>query len=108
MISRRRCRRMLQTLDCRGLSPPARAPPQWAGVHDVHPGQFTGPALRSRAGGGAAGPQLKAFSSQPYERKVWPEPRYIAASDTQGPGADLFGESARPGFPLRWRSAGGR
>jgi hypothetical protein len=40
MISRRRYGRMLQTLDCRGLSPHARGPPQWAGVHDSHPGSI--------------------------------------------------------------------
>ena len=107
MINRRRYRRMLQALHCCGLSPYARGPPQWAEVHHVHRVNSADP--RYEAGPAVAPPaQLKAFSSQPYERKVWPEPRYIAASDTQGPGADLFGESARPGFLLRWRPAGGR
>ena len=56
MISRRRYRRMLQMLGCCGLSPHARGPPQWAEVHEGHPGQFTRPAIRSRVGGGATGP----------------------------------------------------
>jgi hypothetical protein len=72
MISRRRYRRKLQTLDCCGLSSPirpssrrpggsgrpgrARGPPQWAEVHEGHLGQFTGPVMRSRGGGGTTGP----------------------------------------------------
>ena len=56
MIGRRRYRRMLQALHCCGLSPHARGPPQWAEVHHVHPGQFSRPAIRSRAGGGTTGP----------------------------------------------------
>ena len=40
MIGRRRYRIMLQTLDCRGLSPHARGPPQWAEVHHVHRGSI--------------------------------------------------------------------
>jgi hypothetical protein len=49
MISKRRYRRMLPALDCRGLPPHARGPPQWAGAHEGHSGQFTRPVIRSRA-----------------------------------------------------------
>ena len=77
MIGRRRYRRMLQAPHCRGLSPHARGPPQWA----------------------APPAQLKAFSSQPYMRKVWHEPRYIAASGTQGARAPIFSGKRPPGIP---------
>lgn len=98
MIGRRRYRRMLQTLDCRGLWPHARGPPQWAEVHHVHRVNSADP--RYEAGPAVVPPaQLKAFSSQPYIRKVWHEPRYIAASDTQGPGRRSFRGKRAPRIP---------
>ena len=98
MIGRRRYRRMLQALHCCGLSPYARGPPQWAEVHHVHRVNSADP--RYEAGPAVAPPaQLKAFSSQPYVRKVWHEPRYIAASDPQGPGRRSFRGKRPPGIP---------
>jgi hypothetical protein len=107
MISRRRYRRMLQTLDCCGLSPHARGPPQLIKVHEGHPGQFIRPAIRRRAGGGATGPAKRVHPNHTYERYGMNHGTSRPAI-RKGPGADLFGESARPGFSLRWRPAGRR
>jgi hypothetical protein len=108
MISKRRYRRMLPALDCRGLPPHARGPPQWAGAHEGHSGQFTRPVIRSRAGGGTTGPSRNpSHPNHTYERYGMNHGTSRPAI-RKGPGADLFGESARPGFPLRWRLAAGR
>jgi hypothetical protein len=120
MISRRRYRRMLQTSACCGLSPPicpsrgsnspgsARGPPLPAEIDEDYPGQFMRPVIRSQASGGATGPAKK----QPHPNHTYE--RYGMNHGTsrpairKGPGADLFGESARPVFLLRWPPAGGR
>lgn len=124
MIGRRRYRRMLQTSASRGLSPPirpssrlprgsnrpgrARGPPRSAEIREGHPGQLMGPVIRRRAGGGATGPARKAaYPNHTYERYGMNHGTSRPAI-RKGPGADLFGESARLAFLLRWRLAGGR
>jgi|HubBroStandDraft_6_1064221.scaffolds.fasta_scaffold110780_4 hypothetical protein len=41
----------------------------------------------------------KQSHPKPYMRKVWHEPRYIAASDTQGPGRRSFRGRRAPRIP---------
>jgi hypothetical protein len=108
MIGRPRYRGMLQALDCCGLSPHARGPPQWAEVHDVHPGQFSRPAIRSRAGGGTTGPAKKPSRPNHTYGRYGMNHGTSQPAIRKGPGDDLVGETARPGFLLRWRPAGGR
>src|ERR1700689_2258877 len=72
---------------------------QQAALPENAPGQVNSSDPRYDAGPAVAPPaQLERVSSQPYIRKVWHEPRYIAASDTQGAGCRSFRGKRAPGI----------